>query len=200
MCLRNNDKLWFSQCLANATLIEKLKKIKLIIADIDGSLTDGNMDYTEEKEFSRRFSIVDGFGMVEAQKAGLIIALVSGKKHHSAHVRAQKLKIPDNLCFDGYENKTDSITLLQKRYELTAQETLVFGDDYFDALVKINLPELFFACPISAPFYFHSMADLVIPKHAGNHVFRLLLDLILYSQNKHVAQKLINASLAMQAA
>lgn len=196
MCHQLKDRAWFNQCLTNQSLVEKLQKIKLIVTDIDGSLTDGNIAYTDEKELSRRFSILDGFGIAQAQKAGFVVAFISGKKHQSAHVRAEKLKIPEKLCFDGQEAKGDIIAKLQQEYDITDQEVLLFGDDYFDAIVKTKLKNIVFTCPLNAPFYFQTMADLVIPKNAGNHAFRLLLDLLLYIQKKHFAQELIDASLS----
>jgi 3-deoxy-D-manno-octulosonate 8-phosphate phosphatase (KDO 8-P phosphatase) len=188
------DKLWFKECLAHTSLVEKLKAIKLIVSDIDGSLTDGYMEYTAQEESSRRFSIVDGMAMAHAAKIGLPIALVTGKKHHSAHVRAEKLKIPDELCFEGHKDKKIIIQTLLSKYNLIANQIVLFGDDYFDAIVKVEMPSIVFASPCNAPFYFQDLADVIIPRQSNNHSFRLLLDLILYLQKKHFAQEIIDAS------
>ena len=189
------DATWFKAELENKERIAKLKNIKLLILDVDGTLTDGFMDYTEDKEFSRRFSIEDGYAMALAQQAALKLVLLSGKSHNSIALRAEKLKIPSDCVLGGHENKSFYIKQIQERYQISGSETLIFGDDSLDARVKKEIPNIFFVTPANAPFYYQAFADLIIPKTGGNHALRLLLDLILFVQEKHFDQDLINAAL-----
>jgi 3-deoxy-D-manno-octulosonate 8-phosphate phosphatase (KDO 8-P phosphatase) len=189
------DLNWFKTELEKKEQITKLKNIKLLILDVDGTLTDGFMDYTEDKEFSRRFSIEDGYAMVLGQKAGLKLVLLSGKNHNSIQLRAEKLKIPSEFVINGHENKSFYIKEIQKKYSIYDSETLIFGDDSLDARAKREIPDIFFVTPANAPFYYQAFADLVIPKTGGNHALRLLLDLILFVQEKHFDQDLIAAVL-----
>ncbi len=192
----DKDLTWFKKCLQNNNLVEKLKKIKLIITDIDGSLTDAKIGYTQEDEDARYFSIQDGFAIGSAVKHNLLrIAFLSGKNHNSAFLRAQKLGISREDCIEGREDKLDMICMLQKKHDITHNETIFFGDDWLDTQVKLQEKNLFFSVPCSAPFYFHHVADLVVPKGGGDHAFRLLLDLVLYVQNKHFAQEVIDSAL-----
>ncbi|MBX9830881.1 hypothetical protein K2X40_02905 [Candidatus Babeliales bacterium] len=192
---QHQDLLWFKQSLENKELVEQLKKIKLIIADIDGSLTDGNLEYTEEKENSRRFSTQDGFGIIKAMKAGILVAFLSGKDHGSIKARAQLLGIPNDLFIGGRKDKLVVIEQIQQKHELADHEVLIFGDDHFDAFVKQQNPSILLATPSNAPFYYHNFADLVVPREGGNHSFRLLVDLILYFQGKHFDHQLITQAL-----
>ncbi|MBY0352783.1 hypothetical protein K2W90_00285 [Candidatus Babeliales bacterium] len=192
---QHQDLLWFKQCLEKKELVEQLKKIKLIIADIDGSLTDGNLEYTEEKENSRRFSTQDGFGIIKAMKAGILVAFLSGKDHGSIKARAQLLGIPDDLFIGGRKDKLVVIQQIQQKHGLSDNEVLMFGDDHFDALVKQQNPAFIFAVPNNAPFYYHDFANVVVPREGGHHAFRLLVDLILYVQKKHFDAELITQAL-----
>lgn len=193
----HSDTTWFKESLADQLLANKLQNIKLIITDIDGSLTDGYMDYTTTEELSRRFSILDGMAIAHSQKVGLPIAFLSGKKHQSGALRARKLGIPEDLYFEGREDKKNVIEELVKRLSLNLNNIMLFGDDYFDTVVKTQFPTLVFAAPLNAPFYLHNLADIVLPKQSNNHAFRLLLDLILYLQKKHFAQELIDTALTL---
>lgn len=195
MNLVNNDKSWFQQTLTNTDLCKKLANIKLIICDVDGTLTNGTMTYSQSEEASRNFSIIDGFGMTQAQKAGIIIALLSGKAHGSIAVRAKKLSIPESLCVGGQEDKIVTIKKIAGDHQLKLSEIALIGDDYFDLKTKITEPSLIFISLQDAPFYSQAYADLVICRNGGNHAVRLFIDLVLYLQKKHFAQQLIDHAL-----
>lgn len=192
---QHQDLVWFKECLANQELVQRLKAIKLIITDIDGSLTDGNLAYTAEQENSRRFSTEDGFAIVKAIKANILIAFLSGKGHGSISVRARILGIPNDLCIGGQSDKLVVIQEIQKKYGILDSEVLIFGDDHYDAVVKKQNPALMLAVPLNAPFYYHNFADIVVPRNGGDHAYRRLLDLILYIQGKHFDQDLITQAL-----
>lgn len=192
----SNDLQWFQENLNNELLCKQLNNVKMVICDVDGTLTDGTIDYTNESEFSRAFSIVDGLAMVYAQQANLLIGFLSGKAHGSIQIRAKKLNIPDNLCAGGKLEKIETIKEMIKPYALSLSQVLLVGDDYLDAKVKLSAPEILFATLQDAPFYFQQCADLVVARNGGHHAIRLLLDLILYVQKKHFAQELIDRALS----
>ena len=190
-----NDFSWFTQCLNNDTLCKKLSDVKMVICDVDGTLTNGTIDYTDEHEYSRAFSILDGFAIVSAQKSGLLVGLLSGKAHGSITIRAKKLGIPDNLCAEGKEEKIVTIREMAALYNIPLSQILLIGDDFFDIKVKLADPTILFATLQDAPFYFHHFTDVVIPRNGGHHAVRLMLDLVLYLQKKHFAQTLIDQTL-----
>ena len=171
-----NDFSWFTQCLNNDTLCKKLSDVKMVICDVDGTLTNGTIDYTDEHEYSRAFSILDGFAIVSAQKSGLLVGLLSGKAH-------------------GKEEKIVTIREMAALYNIPLSQILLIGDDFFDVKVKLADPTILFATLQDAPFYFHSFTDVVIPRNGGHHAVRLMLDLVLYLQKKHFAQTLIDQTL-----
>lgn len=189
------DKPWFIEQLKNKSLCDKLANLKLVVSDIDGSLTDGTMIYRSTGEDARNFSTQDGYAIIHAQQHKLSIAFLSGKNHGSGQHRAQQLGIPDELYFGGKVEKIKKIKKMAKSLTISSNEVLLFGDDYLDVQAKLADPNLLYATPHDSPFYFHHQADLIIPRNGGNHAFRLLLDLILFVQKKHFSQEIIAAFL-----
>lgn len=190
----SKDIAWFSKCLSNKNqLVEKLKKIKLVISDIDGTLTDANIYLPQNSEELKGISIQDGFITTKAIQAKVYIAYLSGRKSSEITKRAAKLGIAAELCAQGIENKSEKVIAMQSFANASKEETLIFGDDYLDYEIK-DLGSLY-VVPSNTPFYLQAAADLVIPKAGGQSPFRLLIDLILYVQEKHIAQELIKKAL-----
>lgn len=189
------DKNWFKQCLKNDLLVQKLKKIKLIICDIDGALTDSQL-YLSPNSISKVFSVQDGFIINRTLKNNILdIAFLSGRKDVVTDIRAKQLGIPEDMCFTGFSgSKIEKVKELQEKINVSQNETIHFGDDFLDFEIKPNVG--LFVCPSNTPFYFQDKADFVVPRAGGNSPFRILLDLILYVQKKHpFAQELIHDSL-----
>jgi len=191
MCNNDIDINWLKEILQNKPLIEKLKKIKLIISDIDGCLANGKV-YGEEE--SKGFCVQDGFGTVKALEAGLKIAFITGKNSNQTKERAKTLGIPDELCHVGICNdKIEKVHDVQEKTSCSKEETLFFGDDVLDIEAKEAVGV--FASPKNLIFYLKPYVDFIIPREGGKGAFRLLLDLILYSQGKHFAADMIEESL-----
>jgi len=131
----------------------------------------------------------------------LIFGLLSAKKHGSAFLRAKILGVPDDLCIarnlvlEGKE-KIEVIKEVAKKYHCNLNEILFFGDDFPDAKTKQAAPEIIFSMPHNAPFYLHHLAQIIIPRNGGDHALRLLLDLVLFIQEKHFAQDLIQKAIS----
>ncbi len=191
-----NNLTWFKNCCNNTDLVDALMEIKLIICDVDGTLTDATVYTSADGEGGRYFSTQDGYITQPAIKAGIAIALVSGKSNGSTQQRGKMLGIPDELCIVGKgAEKMTVASALQQKFGITARQTLIFGDDFLDAQVKVNDVVSLYACPDNTPFYLQKSADIIIPVCGGAGAFRLLLDLMLFLHKKHFAQDLIEAAL-----
>jgi 3-deoxy-D-manno-octulosonate 8-phosphate phosphatase (KDO 8-P phosphatase) len=190
------EKSWFKENLKNKELVEKLKKIELIISDIDGCLTDGKVYYSANDHIQKCFSIQDGFLMGKCNKKNMPhIALISGRSDKAAAKRAKILGIPDELYYQGVDkNKSGAVKEIQEKLSLTKEQTIFFGDDILDLETKPVVGLL--ASPKNSFFYIHENSDIVVPKCGGNGALRLLLDLILYVQNKHIVQDFIKKSIS----
>lgn len=186
-----NDLTWFNQTLANTKLIDQLNQIKLIILDVDGTLTDAGVYVDTDREGGRTFSTQDGFLFKYCAQAGITIALMSGKSNTSTRIRGAELGIPEELCLMGIKEKLPVIRQLQATYQITDLATLMVGDDILDTAVKLAAPAITYACPANAPFYVQSTADLILPRTGGDSAIRLLFDLMLFARNQHPVQDLI---------
>jgi len=186
-----DNRTWFCQALSNKALIDQLKNIKLLVCDVDGSLTDANVYFSLEGEDGRSFSVQDGFAMEKAVKAGLLLSLMSGKSNKTTMLRGMPLGIPEELCIVGVKHKPSIIKELAQRYNLELKHIAIFGDDFLDAQVKLELSDILFIAPANTPFYLTPHADLQLPLAGGQSAFRLFLDLLLFVQSKHFAQELI---------
>ncbi|HBS48531.1 TPA: 3-deoxy-D-manno-octulosonate 8-phosphate phosphatase [Candidatus Dependentiae bacterium] len=189
--MENRDLIWFKEILKNQQFVERLKKIKLVITDVDGCLTDNKIYMLARGEEVKCYNVSDGLATKRASTNNLLkIALLSGKNGKSVELRAKNLGIPQDLIYLGYElNKLEMVKKIQEEQNVSKEETLYFGDDVPDISAKDGVS--LFISPSNVMFYIRPHADLIIPKEGGSGAFRLLLDLVLFVQKKHFAQNLI---------
>ncbi|HEY4246374.1 MAG TPA: HAD hydrolase family protein [Lacunisphaera sp.] len=105
--------------------------IQLFAMDVDGVLTDGTVSISSDGSESKRFSILDGMGIVRLNKAGIAVAWISGRKSESTSVRATELHVSHVI-----QGRTDKLMVLQElasRLALTAAQICYMGDDDIDA-------------------------------------------------------------------
>ena len=105
--------------------------IRLFAMDVDGVLTDGTVEIHSDRTESKRFSILDGMGLVRLNKAGLAVAWISGRPSEATTARATELKIPPLV-----QGRTDKLMALQElasQLGLTASQVCYMGDDDIDA-------------------------------------------------------------------
>ena len=118
----------------------KIKKIKMIISDVDGVWTDGSFyKGTDGQEF-KKFNVNDGVGVAMARAAGFKIALISGRYSPATEYRAKELNIGD--VYNGGLNKIPAYDELKKKYNLIDSEIAYVGDDLIDISVmeKVGAP------------------------------------------------------------
>lgn len=116
--------------LKDQKIMKKAKKIKMIIMDVDGVLTDGRIILGSKGEELKNFYVQDGQGIDLALRRELIIALVSGRKSKVVERRAEELKIKE-----VYQDITEKIKVyrrLLKKYGLKDEEVAYIGDDLGD--------------------------------------------------------------------
>lgn len=187
------EHTWFKEHLSNKALIAKLKKIKLVITDVDGTLTNGNILIPrahEEKEL-KGISMQDDFMIGKALEANIQFAIITGRKNYTFKQYVHKLGIPSSLYFEGVDkDKFKVVPTILKKLKLSRNEALNFGDEYLDYEIK---PYVSLYCiPANAPCYFYPYADIVTWRPGGQGALRMLLDLMLYVQKKHFAQDCID--------
>ena len=114
---------------------EALKKIKLLVIDVDGVLTDGRIWLGADDDWKRKFSVRDGVGIKRVLSHGYQVAIITGSKSKDVRLRAKFLGI--ELYYEGCEDKVGPYEDLLKKTGLSSEEVLYIGDDIFDApLIK----------------------------------------------------------------
>lgn len=108
----------------------KFRKIKLLILDVDGVLTDSRIIYDSQGSEYKIFNVQDGYGIELVKKRGVKVAIVSGRSSSIIDKRAHELCIED-----VYQGVNDKITILKElliKYKLDPKEICAIGDDILD--------------------------------------------------------------------
>lgn len=110
---------------------ERCKKIRAIVLDIDGVLTDGRIGYgTGSDEEIKFFHVRDGHGIVMARRAGFKVGILSGRSSAANRRRAAELKL--DFVYEGELNKAEGFEKLLIEQNLSADEIMYIGDDVVD--------------------------------------------------------------------
>lgn len=113
-----------------AEVIEKAKKIKLLLMDCDGVLTDGRLYFTEKGEETKVFHVRDGQGIVMWHQAGFESGIISGRKSKILHTRATELGMR-YIKDDSHDKAKDFEDILQTA-NVNFDEVAFIGDDISD--------------------------------------------------------------------
>lgn len=156
----------------------KTRKIKLLVMDVDGVLTDSGMYYSENGDELKKFNTRDGMGIEIWHKTGFKTAIITKEKTDIVERRAAKLKI--TKVYQGFENKLDALEKLMSEYNLNYKEIAYIGDDIVDipVLEKVG----FSAAPQDAIEKVKEIVDYVTKKNGGDGAVREVIDLILNSK------------------
>ena len=161
-----------------AEALEKLKRVRLVITDVDGVLTDGGLYYGPDGECLKRFHARDGLGVKLLQQAGIQVAVLSGRDCPALRRRLADLGITEAVL--EQVDKRAVLSGIIERCGVSAEEVAFIGDDIPDM-------EVFALCGVSVtvgdpPDYVKAKADLVLECQGGQGAFRELLDVILPRQ------------------
>jgi 3-deoxy-D-manno-octulosonate 8-phosphate phosphatase (KDO 8-P phosphatase) len=168
--------------MKNKDINNKLSKIKLLVMDIDGTLTDGSMYYSEKGEELKRFFVKDGMGIVLLKKAGIKTAFLTSENSEIAAKRAEKLNIDEVIL--GSNDKTTDLKKIISKYDLYLENIAYIGDDIND-LHAIKIAG-FSACPKDSVDIIKQSVDYICNKRGGRGAVREVCELILISQNKPI--------------
>ena len=159
------------------TIKEKAKKIKLLILDVDGVMTDGSILLDNKGNEYKRFHVRDGHGIKMIGRAGITIAIITGRKSKVVEVRAKELGITE--VYQKIFKKSEVYEKLLKKYKCKDENVAFMGDDVVDQelLKRAGLS----AAPADAEEEAKKLADLVTKRNGGRGAVREFTDLILKS-------------------
>lgn len=159
---------------------EKLKKIKLLILDVDGVMTDGRIIMDDEGHEIKNFHVRDGHGIKVLQRYGIKVALLTGRKSRVVEYRARDLDIKD--VYQKVYNKKEVFEKILRKYKLSAGEAAFIGDDIIDVPVLKSVG--FSVAVADALDVVKKSVDYVTENKGGNGAVREICEMILKAQGK----------------
>jgi 3-deoxy-D-manno-octulosonate 8-phosphate phosphatase (KDO 8-P phosphatase) len=157
------------------TLQAKAARIKLILFDVDGVLTDGRVTIHADGTESKRFDIKDGLAIVWAQRAGLTVGFLSARNSPATLHRAAQLGV--SLVHQGVASKLETFDQIVGDVCEADDEVAYMGDDLVDlpVLARAGLA----AAPADAAIEVRSRVDWTSRANGGQGAARELIEMIL---------------------
>lgn len=161
-------------------LYERAKKIKLLMLDVDGVLTDGAIIYDNFGDELKNFSVYDGFGLILLSRAGIPVVIVTAKASKIVKRRARDMRVTKI-----YQNATDKLKVygkVLKKFKLTDEQVCFVADELID-LPVIKRAGLAVGVP-NAVAEIKQNSHYITKAEGGKGAVREVIELILKSQDK----------------
>lgn len=157
-----------------------LEKIKLLVLDVDGVLTDGSLHIHADGSESKTFNTLDGHGIRLCQRAGVKVALLSGRYSAPTQIRADQLEI--EFCIQDAHYKLPELKKLADKLELKPENIAYIGDDLPDLPVIAYVG--FGVAVAGAVDEVKQYADMVTTRPGGKAAVREVIEHILKATDK----------------
>jgi 3-deoxy-D-manno-octulosonate 8-phosphate phosphatase (KDO 8-P phosphatase) len=172
------------------TPLERAARIKLLVFDVDGVMTDGGLYYGPQGEAMKRFDVKDGHALVLARLTGLPAAILTARSSQIVEVRAAELKLAKVM--QGKKDKAPALIEMCTELQLQPADCAYMGDDVND-LAPMKLAGLS-ACPADASPEVKAAVHFVAPSNGGRGAVRDLTELVLKATGRwEKALELLNA-------
>lgn len=157
------------------SLKRRFKRVKALITDVDGVLTDGAMYYTAQGDAMKKFHTRDGMGIRLLRENGCKIAIITGEESEIVRRRAEKLKIVD--LYMGVENKAEKVNEFRRKHGIALDEIAYVGDDIND-IGAMEIVGIATAVADAVPAV-KKVAAYITEKKGGEGAVREVADIIL---------------------
>ena len=157
--------------------------IKLLVLDVDGCMTNGDIIYTHDGVESKHFNVKDGFGIVSWIKLGNEVAIITGRESTIVKNRAHELGIQH--LFQGIKNKDVVLNELLNSLKIHHDEVAAIGDDINDYKMLKNVGRSF--TPKDAVVEIQELVDTVLSKKGGEGAVREMIDTLLVENGQKEA-------------
>ena len=163
-----------------AEALERAKKIKLVIFDVDGVMTDGGIYMGPQGELFKPFNCKDGLGITLTHRVGIRTAIITGRDSAQLAHRAGELHITEVM--QGHRDKRRAYRELKERQGLKDEEIAYVGDDLIDlpVMVQVGLP----MAVDDAVAEVKENSRVISGRPGGHGAIRELLEFILKAQGK----------------
>ncbi|MCH8927811.1 MAG: HAD hydrolase family protein [Candidatus Marinimicrobia bacterium] len=166
--------------MIDSSQIEALKKIRALITDIDGVMTDGGIILGTDGQEFKRFDAKDGMGISMTKRAGIKVFILTGRTSQSVAKRGEELKFDG--VYQGYMDKMIAYEEIKSEHNLSDEEILHIGDDILDLPIFKKVG--FSVSPADGNPLVTDAADYVTERKGGHGAVRETTDLLLKAQGK----------------
>jgi 3-deoxy-D-manno-octulosonate 8-phosphate phosphatase (KDO 8-P phosphatase) len=164
-------------------LLKKIQRVKLLILDVDGVLTDGRIVMDDAGLESKQFDVRDGHGLKILMRFGIDVVLLTGRRSRVVEHRAADLGITE--IHQGILNKAEAFAEILKRRDMIPEETACVGDDVVD--IPLFRRAGFSVAVADAVPEARRIADYVTQHGGGRGAVREVCEVILKAQNRWAA-------------
>lgn len=150
-------------------------RVKILVMDVDGTLTDGKIYIGSEGEIMKAFNVKDGYGIAKLNSLGVVTSIITGRKSDILTVRAKELQILE--VYQGEENKIKKLKELATKYDCDFSEIAYIGDDENDIECMKHCGIK--ACPSDAVESVREIVDFICVKNGGEGAVREFVDYLI---------------------
>ena len=146
--------------------------IELVVLDVDGTMTNSHITYSEQGDEIKSFNVKDGLAIASWRKLGKQVAIITGRSSAIVARRAKELHIEH--FYQGIDNKKEVLESLLEKLDLTMDNVAAIGDDLND-LPMLNAAKISFV-PRDASAYVDKIATVVLSKRGGDGAVREMIE------------------------
>lgn len=147
-------------------------KIKMLVMDVDGTLTDGKIYIGNQGEVMKAFNVKDGYGIAHLKDTEILPVIITGRKSDIVAQRAKELNITE--LYQGVEDKLKCLKKIAVKYEINIEEIAYIGDDLNDLLCMQYCGLT--ACPADAMEEVKQKVDYICKVDGGKGAVREFID------------------------
>ena len=149
--------------------------IELIVLDVDGTMTDSRITYSENGDEIKSFNVKDGLAIASWRKLGKQVAIITGRSSDIVARRAKELHIEH--FYQGIHNKKEVLEDLLEKLDLTMDNVAAIGDDLND-LRMLKASKISFV-PRDASAYVDKIATVILSKKGGDGAVREMIEYLI---------------------
>jgi 3-deoxy-D-manno-octulosonate 8-phosphate phosphatase (KDO 8-P phosphatase) len=152
--------------------------IELIVLDVDGTMTDGMITYTQSGDEVKSFCVKDGLAIASWIRMGKGVAIITGRESKIVQRRAEELGIEH--LYQGVSNKREVLDNLLSRLGLTMENIASIGDDLNDYSMLFSSKISF--VPSNSSHYVKDIADVILSNQGGEGAVREMIEQLVVSE------------------
>ncbi|MEA3455745.1 MAG: HAD-IIIA family hydrolase [Campylobacterota bacterium] len=160
--------------------------IELIVLDVDGTMTDSRITYSESGDEIKAFNVKDGLAIVSWMKLGKNVAIITGRSSKIVERRARELRIEH--FYQGCDDKLTQLKELVEKLDLTMENVAAIGDDLNDYRM-LEAAGISFV-PRDASSYVDKIASVVLTRKGGSGAVREMIEYLV--KKERLEDKFLN--------